>query len=216
MDIFTVGSDRVLAGGTPDDIMAGSAGHGVGRSIPYQEDAVASQPAVNRVCPGAGVDAIPSRPAEDHVGAGAPKGAVPSGAAIDGVGILTAAERVTFGAAADSVITATGGDVVVSRPAENEIRAGQRVNHIVPAETADRVGERGAAQVVVATRAVHHIPRAGWSPYHETRRHQPRGRDPRQCLHSAHVPNPISLGLSPQNDQLQVSYPLRRDANPIC
>jgi hypothetical protein len=56
------------------------------------------------------------------------------------------------------------------RPTEEEIGAGQRVNRVVPAETSDRARERGPPQVVGATGAVYHVPCAGRSRQHQTRR----------------------------------------------
>jgi hypothetical protein len=69
MDLFTVGSNGVPAGGSVDEIMAGAAVHGVGSSVLFQVDEVVSKPAVDRVCP-----RPPLRPScapgEDHIGAG--------------------------------------------------------------------------------------------------------------------------------------------------
>ena len=73
MDLFTVGSNGAPAGGTPDDIMAGSARHRVGSSVPYQVDVVVSQPAVDRVRPRTvEEDDVRPRPTEDHIGAVVP------------------------------------------------------------------------------------------------------------------------------------------------
>jgi membrane protease YdiL (CAAX protease family) len=74
MDLFTVGGNGVDGGGTDDAIMAaGSAVHGVGSSVLYQDDVVVSRPAVDRVCPRDVAEEVRPRPAEGHIGAGAPK-----------------------------------------------------------------------------------------------------------------------------------------------
>jgi hypothetical protein len=119
MDLFTVRGNGVLTRcGTEDDIMAGSAVHGVGSSVPIQDDVVASMPAVDRVLPEAVEDEVRPRLAEDQIGAGAPiDPELRSDAAVDGVGTWTAPESVLSGAAADGVVTATRVDLVGPRPA---------------------------------------------------------------------------------------------------
>jgi hypothetical protein len=117
MEFFTVSSNRVPLYDTEDGIMAGSAGHGVGSSVRYQDDVVVSQPGVNRVCPRAVVeDEVGHRPAEDHIGAGTPIDPVLPGPTVDGVGPQTTEQNVMLGAAADGVVAAIRQDLIRPRP----------------------------------------------------------------------------------------------------
>jgi hypothetical protein len=105
MDLFTVGGNTVLAGGTPDDIMAGSAGYDVASCVRFEEDDVVSLPAVNRVSPEAVDDLVPRRSAEDHVGAVHPGDPVLPSAAVGHVGPRVPVNPVMAGAAVDGVGT---------------------------------------------------------------------------------------------------------------